>query len=101
MPALKTLPLRPLAEVDYFIIQAVRHSVADSIFFPPAGQNACVDGGFAQCVGGEFVITPCAGGLQCVALPLVNKPGTSITCDTLADALARIAATGASGGLTG
>lgn len=34
-------------------------------------------------------------------LPLVNKAGTSITCDTVADAEARIAAAGASGGLVG
>jgi len=66
-----------------------------------AGQNACVQGQFAQCVNGKFVMTPCAGGLQCVALPLVNSPGTSITCDTQADAETRVANTGATGGLTG
>ncbi|KAM6496957.1 proline-rich protein [Amanita muscaria] len=65
------------------------------------GENACVGSSFAQCVGGKFVTTPCAGGLMCAALPLVNKPGTSITCTTQADANARIAATGATGGLTG
>ncbi|EPQ58291.1 hypothetical protein GLOTRDRAFT_137034 [Gloeophyllum trabeum ATCC 11539] len=65
------------------------------------GQNACINGQFAQCAGGKFAITGCAGGLQCVALPLVNSPGTSVTCDTAADAAARIAATGATGGLTG
>ncbi|KAF8513826.1 hypothetical protein BU17DRAFT_94993 [Hysterangium stoloniferum] len=41
-----------------------------------AGQNACVNNQFAQCVDGKFVLTGCAGGLQCVALPLVNSPGT-------------------------
>ena len=40
------------------------------------GENACVGGAFAQCVDGKFVTTPCAGGLTCVALPLVNSPGT-------------------------
>lgn len=40
------------------------------------GESACVSGGFAQCVNGVFVSTPCAGGLSCVALPLVNSPGT-------------------------
>ncbi|CAE6492600.1 unnamed protein product [Rhizoctonia solani] len=65
------------------------------------GEQACVEGGFAQCVGGSFQITACAGGLQCFALPLVNKAGTSITCDTEADAAARIAATGATGGVRG
>jgi hypothetical protein len=65
------------------------------------GQDACVNGGFAQCVGGTFVITQCGAGLTCAALPLVDKPGTSIACTTPADATSRIAATGASGGLTG
>jgi hypothetical protein len=65
------------------------------------GQQACVQGGFAQCVGSTFQITQCAGGTQCFALPLVNSAGTSITCSTEADATARIAATGATGGLTG
>ncbi|KAI0045712.1 hypothetical protein FA95DRAFT_1495149 [Auriscalpium vulgare] len=65
------------------------------------GDQACVGGAFAQCVGGKFASTPCAGGTTCAALPLVNKAGTSITCDTQDDALARIAATGATGGLTG
>jgi len=65
------------------------------------GEQACVGGGFAQCVGGKFSITPCSGGTQCFALPLVNKPGTSVTCDTAGDAAARIAATGNTGGVTG
>ncbi|KAG6837343.1 hypothetical protein H0H93_010945 [Arthromyces matolae] len=64
------------------------------------GDQACINGGFAQCVQGQFVISTC-GSLTCFALPLVNSAGTSITCDTEADALARIAATGATGGLTG
>jgi hypothetical protein len=66
-----------------------------------SGENACVDGGFAQCVGGKFVITQCGATLTCAALPLVNSPGTSITCTTQSDAVARIAATGATGGITG
>ncbi|KAH9857145.1 hypothetical protein C2E23DRAFT_881619 [Lenzites betulinus] len=66
-----------------------------------SGENACIRGAFAQCVNGKFVTTPCAGGLTCVALPLVNSPGTSITCDTEKDAADRIARTGASGGLKG
>ncbi|KAF9077975.1 hypothetical protein BDP27DRAFT_1207573 [Rhodocollybia butyracea] len=65
------------------------------------GQQACVNGGFAQCVGGSFVVDQCGTGLTCAALPLVNSAGTSITCTTTADAEARIAATGATGGLTG
>jgi hypothetical protein len=66
-----------------------------------SGQDACVNGGFAQCVNGAFVVTQCAGGEVCAALPLVNSPGTSVTCTTTADADSRIAATGATGGLTG
>ncbi|KAG1732485.1 hypothetical protein EDB19DRAFT_1831308 [Suillus lakei] len=65
------------------------------------GTNACVNGAFAQCVGGTYVTQSCGSGLTCAALPLVNSAGTSITCTTNADALARIAATGAQGGLTG
>jgi len=63
--------------------------------------NACVDGKFAQCVGGSFALQACAGGTQCFVLPLVNSPGTSITCTTEADALARIQRTGATGGIDG
>jgi hypothetical protein len=66
-----------------------------------AGQDACINGGFAQCVAGKFTITPCGATLICAALPLVEKPGTSIACTTSADATSRIAATGASGGITG
>ncbi|KAG2125026.1 hypothetical protein DEU56DRAFT_825949 [Suillus clintonianus] len=65
------------------------------------GTNACVNGAFAQCVGGTYVTQSCGSGLTCAALPLVNSAGTSITCTTNSDALARIAATGAQGGLTG
>lgn len=61
------------------------------------GENACVNDGFAQCVGGRFVIQPCAPGTICAALPLVNSRGTSNTCTTAADRDARIAATGATG----
>ncbi len=69
--------------------------------FDVDGENACVDGAFAQCVGGQFTTTQCNGGLKCFALPLVNSAGTSIACTTDADAQARVAASGASGGITG
>ncbi|KAF7306476.1 hypothetical protein MIND_00438900 [Mycena indigotica] len=62
------------------------------------GTNACVTNQFAQCVGGKFLLQPCAGGTICAALPLVNSKGTSITCTTEADLNARIAATGATAG---
>jgi hypothetical protein len=71
------------------------------ILFQIAGENACVNGGFAQCVGGKFAVTECSPTLICAALPLVNSRGTSITCTTQADALARIQATGATGGISG
>ena len=41
-----------------------------------AGEEACVQDQLAQCVNGKFIMTSCAATLQCVALPLVNKPGT-------------------------
>ncbi|KAI8974605.1 hypothetical protein BD414DRAFT_498179 [Trametes punicea] len=65
------------------------------------GDQACIDGGFAQCVSGKFVNMGCAATTQCFALPLVNKPGTSLACTTTDDASARMAAAGASGGITG
>jgi len=66
-----------------------------------AGEQACVQGAFAQCINGTFVSTPCAEGTQCFALPLVNEAGTTNTCTTSDDAAARIAATGVSGGVSG
>lgn len=60
-----------------------------------AGENACVNGEFAQCVNGAFVLTSCGTGEVCAALPLVNSEGTSITCATQAQVNSRIAATGA------
>jgi hypothetical protein len=41
-----------------------------------SGEQACVNGQLAQCVGNKFALTSCSATLQCVALPLVNKPGT-------------------------
>ena len=41
-----------------------------------SGETACVNGQLAQCVGNKFELSPCSATLQCVALPLVNKPGT-------------------------
>lgn len=62
---------------------------------PCTSGNACVNGEFAQCVNGQYVLTSCGSGLMCAALPLVNSAGTSITCTTQADVNSRIAATGA------
>ncbi|KAI0062317.1 hypothetical protein BV25DRAFT_1838487 [Artomyces pyxidatus] len=65
------------------------------------GEEACINGSFAQCVDKKFQLTPCSGGTQCVVLPLVKSAGTSITCDTVADAGTRVADTGVKGGLDG
>ncbi|KAF9499644.1 hypothetical protein BDN71DRAFT_1441801 [Pleurotus eryngii] len=65
------------------------------------GEQACIDGGFAQCVGGRFVIATCSASTKCFSLPLVNKAGTSLACTTGSDAAARISASGATGGVTG
>ncbi|RIB26424.1 hypothetical protein C2G38_1910961, partial [Gigaspora rosea] len=54
-----------------------------------SGEVACVQGEFAKCDNGKFVLTPC-NGLDCVVLPLLKKKGTSVTCDTQADADTRI-----------
>lgn len=62
---------------------------------PCTSGNACVNGEFAQCVNGQYVLTSCGSGLVCAALPLVNSAETSITCTTQADLNSRIAATGA------
>jgi len=66
------------------------------------GFIACVDGKFAQCPFGTVQIsTACAAGTTCLALPLVNSPGTSVTCTTEDDAARRFAAAGVSGGFDG
>jgi len=62
-----------------------------------SGEKACINDQLAQCVGSKFSVTSCGGGTVCRALPLVNSPGTNVTCTTDADAKTRIAATGATG----
>ena len=96
-PHLPQAPVAPVKSPRFFPIAGYR-SFLD---FRVDGQNGCVSGGFAQCVDGKFVVTQCSPPLICVALPLVNSPGTSVTCATQQDALVRIANTGAQGGLTG
>ena len=46
-----------------------------------SGDVACVQGKVAKCVDGKFVLSLCAATLQCVVLPLVNKPGTRYAGD--------------------
>lgn len=65
------------------------------------GDDACINGAFAQCVNGLYVLQHCAPTLTCYALPLILKAGTSIACTSTADAQLRIANTGAAGGITG
>lgn len=65
------------------------------------GETVCAGTEVGQCVGGKLVTTACSSGTQCFILPLVNKAGTSAACTTEDDAAARIAATGATGGITG
>lgn len=61
-----------------------------------AGEDACVTGKFAQCVGGKFVLQSCAAGTICAAIPLDGgDSGTLTTCTTQTDLDTRIAATGA------
>jgi hypothetical protein len=66
-----------------------------------ANEIGCVGGKFSQC-GPQltWVSNSCPGNLACFALPLVNKVGSTITCTTEDDALARIEATGAAGGIS-
>ncbi|KAJ7698616.1 hypothetical protein B0H17DRAFT_1006591, partial [Mycena rosella] len=56
------------------------------------GQDACVKGNFAQCVGGKFVLQACGAGTICAAVPLATSPGTNVTCTTPDDLKTRIAA---------
>lgn len=65
------------------------------------GDQACIQGAFAQCVNGQFQLQQCSAGTTCVSLPLVNKPGTSVACDSTKDAEARMKAAGVTGGITG
>ncbi|KAI0826233.1 hypothetical protein BC629DRAFT_1454256 [Irpex lacteus] len=65
------------------------------------GTQACVEESFAQCVGGTWQLTPCSPGTSCFALPLVNKAGTSLSCDTQADVIVRMQAAGVDASVTG
>ncbi|KAJ3363084.1 hypothetical protein GGF31_001259 [Allomyces arbusculus] len=63
------------------------------------GAVVCAGNQLARCIDGQVAgpFQSCAGGLNCQVLPLVNKPGVSVTCDTDADKVTRIGA-GASAG---
>ncbi|EPQ61004.1 hypothetical protein GLOTRDRAFT_135580 [Gloeophyllum trabeum ATCC 11539] len=60
------------------------------------GQNACINGAFAQCANGKMVSLGCAPGTTCAAVPITGGPGTLVMCTTQADIDARFAAAGVS-----
>jgi len=62
--------------------------------------SACINGQFAQCVNGQYVLSACTPGLTCAAVPLVNSLGTRVTCTKHADLVARIAARGVTNDIT-
>ncbi|TFK41480.1 hypothetical protein BDQ12DRAFT_568109, partial [Crucibulum laeve] len=64
-------------------------------------QTACINSQFAQCVSGKWVLQACPASLSCVALPDLQKAGTSINCEDKNVAAAAINSCGVSGGLTG
>ncbi|KNE57455.1 hypothetical protein AMAG_03166 [Allomyces macrogynus ATCC 38327] len=63
------------------------------------GAVVCAGNQLARCIGGQVAgpFQSCAGALNCQVLPLVNKPGVSVTCDTDADKFARIGAAAGAG----
>ncbi|KNZ81592.1 hypothetical protein J132_11224 [Termitomyces sp. J132] len=65
------------------------------------GAIACINTSFAQCIQAKWVLSECPSGLRCVALPLVNKPGTTLACDTDTDANSRFETAGVQGGISG
>ncbi|KIP07371.1 hypothetical protein PHLGIDRAFT_422345 [Phlebiopsis gigantea 11061_1 CR5-6] len=65
------------------------------------GAQACVQGAFSNCIGGKWLAQQCAGGTTCVVLPLVNKEGTAIACDTQDDAILRMTQAGVDASLFG
>jgi hypothetical protein len=56
--------------------------------------TTCAGNELGQCVNGSIVTTPCGSGLICAVLPLVNAPGTSVTCTTTEDRDRRFQAAG-------
>ena len=55
----------------------------------------CIGDKVGQCVNGILQVTSaCSPGTACQVLPLVNKPGTTISCDTESDKIARFQASG-------
>lgn len=65
------------------------------------GETACVGKDFAICDQGKYVQMSCGPSMQCYALPLINSVGTTVTCDTEADAGVRLGGQAGSGGSSG
>ncbi|KAI0342963.1 hypothetical protein BDW22DRAFT_1393621 [Trametopsis cervina] len=64
-------------------------------------QQACVNNRLAECRDGKFILTKCEAGAECFVLPISDAPGTFVACTTSHNALSRIQATGAQGGVDG
>ena len=61
--------------------------------------DLCVGDKVGQCVNGKIIVTAdCGASLKCQVLPLVNKRGTTVTCDSDADKLARFEQAGVKNG---
>ncbi|KAJ7698655.1 hypothetical protein B0H17DRAFT_898127, partial [Mycena rosella] len=61
--------------------------------------TACVAGSFAMCISDAWVLTPCASGLVCAAVPQSSTLGTVLSCDSLDDVAQRFAVAGVDSGL--
>jgi hypothetical protein len=67
-----------------------------------AGETACVGGNIAKCVAGKFVASEqCPDGRECLAIPNIQTPGTSLVCTTERNVLGLLTAAGVDGGITG
>ncbi|CAG8468097.1 9563_t:CDS:2 [Paraglomus occultum] len=53
------------------------------------GTFGCIGGKFVKCAFKKWVSFDCPPTETCSFLPLVNKPGTTCTCDTPADIASR------------
>jgi len=61
-----------------------------------SGALACIDGEFATCYEGKYLMWPCASGWECAAIPNEWSSGTTTTCDSTGDISWRFAQAGIS-----
>ncbi|KAJ7089267.1 hypothetical protein B0H15DRAFT_780275 [Mycena belliarum] len=61
--------------------------------------TACIGISFAMCVSDVWVLTPCANGLACAAVPQSSKLGVVLSCDSADDISQRFAFAGVDSGL--